>query len=318
MASSNSSSNTASKPADLRIGILGLDTSHVIAFTQALNKPASPEQHVPGGKVVAALKSWSPDVEASYSRVEGYTKQMTEEFGVKMYATAEEVAANVDAIMIENVDGRPHLELARKVFPFGKPVFIDKPLAGSLRDALEIARLGKQYNTPWFTSSSLRYGPNIPEIMSGKLGALRCVVAQSPAGLEPHHPDLFWYAIHAVEPLITVLGCGCQTVVRTHTAETDIVTGVWSDGRVGVVCGIRNAEPTFHIKAYGTKGTAESNGYIYGALLKEIIKFFQTKEVPVPQAQSLEIIAFMEAADESKRRGGVPVSLAEVIKANGG
>ena len=66
---------------ELRIGMIGLDTSHVTAFTALLNDPKSPN-HVSGAKVVAAFKGGSPDIESSWSRVEGYTKELREKYGV--------------------------------------------------------------------------------------------------------------------------------------------------------------------------------------------------------------------------------------------
>jgi hypothetical protein len=55
--------------------MIGLDTSHVPAFTDCINNPENP-QHVPGGKVVAAVKGGSLDITSSRDRVEGYTKQV--------------------------------------------------------------------------------------------------------------------------------------------------------------------------------------------------------------------------------------------------
>src|SRR5688500_11602363 len=115
--------------ADLKIGMIGTDTSHVTAFTELLNNSANPK-HVPGGKVVAAVKDSSPDIESSASRVDGYTEELQKKYGVKILPTVEELCQQVDAVMIENVDGRPHLEHARKVIAARKPLFVDKPLGG--------------------------------------------------------------------------------------------------------------------------------------------------------------------------------------------
>lgn len=303
--------------ADLRVGLIGLDTSHVIAFTKALNDPKS-KDHVPGAKVTAVFKGGSPDVKSSATRVDGYTKQLTEEFGCKLYDTIAELVQNVDAIMIESVDGRPHLAQFKEVMKSGKPVFIDKPLAGSLRDAIQIFQLAKQHNVPVFSASSLRF--NAAAALKGaKYGELRGAFAFGPCELEEHHPDLFWYGIHAVETLFTVMGTGCKTVVRTQTPNVEIVTGVWEDGRVGTMRGNRSTRggTAYGVTVFGSTGAVSPELKTgYGALLKEIVAFFQTKTPPVAAADTLEIMAFMEAADESKRRGGAPVAIADVVKAN--
>jgi hypothetical protein len=117
-------------PAELRVGMIGLDTSHVPAFTDCLNNPEN-EHHVPGAKVVAAVKGGpenkgSADMPSSRDRVEGYSKQLVEEYGVQLYDTVEEMCENVDCVFLESVDGRPHLAQAAPVIAAGKALFIDK------------------------------------------------------------------------------------------------------------------------------------------------------------------------------------------------
>lgn len=305
------------RAADLRVGLIGLDTSHVIAFTKALNDPKN-KDHVPGAKVTAVFKGGSPDVKSSASRVDGYTRQLTGDFGIKLYSTIAELVENVDAIMIESVDGRPHLAQFKAVMSSGKPVFIDKPVAGSLREAIEIYRLAKQHHVPIFSSSSLRFNA-LAALKGANYGELRGAFTYGPCELEEHHPDLYWYGVHAVETLYTVMGTGCTTVVRTQTPNTEIVTGVWADGRVGTMRGNRSSKggSAYGLTVFGSAGAVSPELKTgYGALLKEIITFFQTKTPPVPAEDTLEMMAFMEAADESKRRGGAPVAIADVIKAN--
>jgi hypothetical protein len=309
-----------SRAAELRVGMIGLDTSHVTQYLGILNDPKH-KDHVPGAKIVAGFKGGSPDVENSRSRVDGFTKTAVEKYGVKMYDTIEELAQNVDAILILSVDGRPHLDQFRRTLAAKKPVFIDKPLAGSLKDALEIARLSREAKVPVFSSSSLRYSPDRPTLILGKAAQINAVYSYGPAELEPHHPDLFWYGIHGVEALYTVLGAGCEKVVRTHTKNTDVVTGVWSDGRVGTMQGNRhNGKGTggYGVTIMTSKGPVKGGEkHSYQPLVEDYIKFFQTGVSPVPIETTIEILAFMEAADESKRRGGVPVTIAEVMKLAG-
>jgi predicted dehydrogenase len=305
--------------ADLRIGMIGLDTSHVTVFSGIFNDPAHKE-HVPGGKVVAVWKGGSKDIESSWTKVEGYTKELVEKRGVTVYDTIDEVCKNVDVIMIESVDGRPHLEQARIAFKYGKPVFIDKPLGGNLRDALEIRRLAKAANVPCFSSSGLRFQASLVELKKSAIGDLKGAISTGPCSLEPNHPDLYWYGVHPTEALYTVMGTGCETVSRVSTADTDVVVGVWAGGKVGEVRGIRNASAPYRVTAFGSKGVADQAkfAFTYAPLLVEVMKFFQTKVSPVSLDETVEIMAFMEAADESKRQGGKAVKISDVIKKNGG
>jgi len=307
---------TSARAAELRIGMIGLDTSHVVQYLNIVNDPKH-KDHVPGGRIVAAFKGGSPDVEASRTRVDGFTKTAIER-GVKMYDTIEEMSRNVDAIIVLSVDGRPHLDQFRRTLAAKKPVFIDKPIAGSLKDALEIARLSKQHNVPVFSTSSLRYSPDSPIPQLEKIGPVASAISYGPAETEPHHPDLFWYGIHAVEALYSVMGPGCEKVVRTHTAKTDVVTGIWSDGRVGTMQGNRAGRAGYGVTVIGAKGVAKGGEKTsYKPLVEAYMKFFQTGVSPVPIETTIELHAFMEAADESKRRGGTPVTIAEVMKLAG-
>jgi hypothetical protein len=300
---------------DIKIGIIGLDTSHVVAFTKLLNDSKTPG-HVPGGRVVAAFKSSSADMPASVERVEGYASQLQDEFGVKMAPSIEALCDDVDAVLIESVDGRPHLEQARPVFAAKKRCFIDKPIGGNLRDVVEIFRLAKDAGAPVFTSSAYRFYESMAEVKRANIGEVRSAISYGPAHLEEHHPDLFWYGIHPAEALFTVMGRGCESVTRTHTADTDVVTGLWSGGRVGVLCGIRTKPLPHKVTVFGSTGYAEQKpmGETYASLVAQIIRFFKTGVPPVSAEETIEIFAFLEAADESKRRGGQPETLREVLE----
>lgn len=298
----------------IRLGIIGTDTSHVPAFTQMLNDPSRPD-HVPGARIVAAFKGGSPDVESSRTRVDKFAAEIKDKWGVELVNSIEELCQKVDAVLIESVDGRPHLEQIKPVLKAKKPVFLDKPFAGSLRDAKEIVRLAKAAGVPFFSSSSLRFVPDIQELKKNPaLGDLIGAIAYSPSPTEPHHPDLFWYGIHGVETLYTLMGAGCESVTRTNTNGADVVTGRWKDGRIGTFRGIRDGKQTYGAVAFGSKAVLiKEPKTSYRELVIEIVKFFQTGTPPITPEETLEIMAFMEAADVSKKKNGVPVSLSEVL-----
>ncbi|MEO6006025.1 MAG: Gfo/Idh/MocA family oxidoreductase [Opitutus sp.] len=301
---------------ELRVGIIGLDTSHVVAFTKLLNDPSSPD-HIAGARIVAAFRSGSEDMpEKSFNRVAPYAAELSTKYGVTLCATVEELVAQVDAIMIENVDGRKHLEIARAVFPSGKPVFIDKPYAGTLAQGIEIMRLARAHQVPCFSASSLRFVAPVQQLTLAQKKDLRTVMTFSPAEFEPHHPDLFWYGIHGIEMLYQIVGPGCQSVSRTHAPNGDVVTGLWADGRLGIFFGYREAKADYGYKIIGEKGATNADFKAdYIQLVREIVTFFQTKRAPVSLEESVEVLAFMEAADESKRRGGALVTITETMHA---
>ncbi|HEY1174062.1 MAG TPA: Gfo/Idh/MocA family oxidoreductase [Verrucomicrobiae bacterium] len=298
--------------ADLRLGIVGTDTSHVPSFTKILNDPKA-KDHVEGAKVVAAFKGGSKDITNSWMRVDKYADEISTQYGVKIYDSIEELCKNVDAVLLESLDGRPHLAQATPVIKAGKPLFIDKPMAASLKDALAIFELAKKHKVPVFSASSLRFGKETIAVRNGSVGKVQSAETTSPAHIDSTHPDLFWYGIHGVESLFTVMGTGCETVERTTTADGKIqVTGTWKGGRKGTF----TESKAYGGKAIGEKGESPVGKYDgYAALVKEIVPFFQTGKAPVPMEETIEILAFMEAADASKAAGGKPVKIADIIKA---
>lgn len=298
----------------LKAGIIGCDTSHVIHFTRILNNPEA-KGELAGVKVVAAFPGGSPDVVASATRLDKFVKQLRG-MDVEIVDSIDALLKKVDVVLLESVDGRPHLEQVKPVFAAGKPVFIDKPVAGTLADAVEIFRLAKEMKVPCFSSSSLRFGAEIFGVRTDpRVGDVLGCTTYGPCSLEPHHPDLFWYGVHGVEALFTIMGPGCVSVTRSHTKDFDVVTGIWKDGRLGTFRGIRKGKSGYGAIVFGSKGIVQV-GRVggYEALLVPICKFFRTGKPPVSAEETVEIFAFMEAADESKRQAGKPVALEIVLK----
>lgn len=296
----------------LRVGIIGLDTSHAPAFTKMLNVTDDP-QWISGARVVAAVPQGSRDIESSVSRVPQYVEAV-KKHGVSIVDSVEKLVHQVDAVLLESNDGRVHLEQAVPVLAAGKPMFIDKPIAGSLVDALVIFQLAHHFDTPVFSSSSLRFTPATLAVRDGSIGDVLGCDTYSPCSLEVTHPDLFWYGIHGVESLFTVMGPACESVFRTQTEDFEHVIGVWSGGRVGTFRGSRKGKRGYGGTAFGTKGIAvvgEHDGYRH--LLLEVISFFKTGKPPVSPEETMALYAFMEAADQSKQSGS-RVKLAEVLE----
>ena len=296
----------------IRVGMIGLDTSHVPAFAKIFNNPKATGD-LAGFKVTAGYPGGT-DIPASKDRVKMFTEQLRS-MGIEIVDTIPKLLEKVDVVLLESVDGRIHLQEATPVIKAGKPMFIDKPVAGSLADAIVIYELAKKQNVPCFSSSSLRFGPGIQELKNNKsLGQIVGAQTWGPCSYQEGIPDMFFYGIHGIEPLFTLMGTGCETVTRIQTRDTDLVSGLWKDGRVGTYRGIRKNKSDFGAVAFGTKGIISANREGgYEELCREVGKFFKTRKSPVSPEETLEIFAFMEAADESKQRGGIPIRLDEVF-----
>ncbi|MDQ6678885.1 MAG: Gfo/Idh/MocA family oxidoreductase [Acidobacteriota bacterium] len=293
---------------ELKLGLVGTDTSHAIAFTKILNDPASPD-YLPGARVTAAYKGGSKDIPQSANRVNGYAEELRTKWQVQFYSDVGQLAKRVDGVLLTSLDGRVHLEQAKAVIAAGKPLFIDKPLASTLADAREIARLAKAAGVPWFSASSLRYG-ELGTTM--KFEDARGVATWGPGPLEAHHElELAWYAIHPIELLYTLMGPGCEEVSRLSGKDDDLIAGRWKDGRIGTVRALR-PYGTYGAVVYREKSVVESKPKTvegYRPLLVEIVKFFETKQPPVSNEETLEIFAFMDAAQRSKAAGGAVTKL---------
>ena len=297
---------------DLRVGIIGTDTSHVPAFTDLVHR--HPEWRI---KVVAAFKGGSPDLSISANRVEGFAATIRDKYGVQLVESIEALLDKVDVVLLESVDGRPHLAQATPVLKAGKRLFIDKPLAASLDDVLRIVRLSKESGTPFFSSSSSRFHSDVARLRgSPGVGKVTKVQGSSPLSKLEHHPDLFFYGVHGVEALYAVMGTGCTAVSRKTEGGADITTGKWKDGRVGVYYGVLKHETVPAIRVWGTEGTTESRGKDsgYEGLVRAVAEFFHTGRPPVDPAETIEVFEFMTAAQLSHDRGGAEVRLEEVSK----
>ena len=293
---------------DKRIGVIGLDAMHAVALTRAINS-ASATKDYPGYRVSAAYPQGSRTLEYRKTRIPEYTRAVMK-MGVAIVNSVDELLQQVDQVMLTSNDGHVHLEHALPVIKAGKPLFIDKPLAGSWEDAMAICQAAKRYDTPVFSSSSLRFISSIQQLDKSRTGAVRGAHTFSPAHFEPSLPDLLWYAIHGIEMLFAVMGTGCICVQRTFTEDYDYLTGLWEGGRIGTYRGIREGKTGYGGIVFGEKenvvlGTFEG----YEPLALAIVHFFETRVPPVMPGETLEIIAFILAAEESKKQGGARIPL---------
>ena len=296
----------------MSIGLIGLDTSHVGAFTNLLNDPGH-AHHVPGAKVTVAFPGGSDDFELSYSRVDGFTKELRDDRGVRMLDSCAAVAEVADMVFITSVDGRVHLDQFKQVLPYGKPTFIDKPMAVCSDHARTIFRLAEEAGVAVMSSSSLRYMDGLVAALSdaklAELGPVTGCDAFGPMAIEPTQPGLYWYGIHTVEIIVRVMGPGCRQVQANTNANTDLVTATWSDGRVATVRGIRAAHSSFGLTLHHKKGFQHVDMGAgrpgYAGLLEAVVSTLPGSRPDVPAEQTIEVIRLIEAANESRETGAV-------------
>lgn len=297
----------------IKIGIIGLDTSHSKAFTENINGGKITD--FPNFKIVAAYPYGSRSIESSFKRIPGYIEDV-KKHGVVITNSIQELLEMVDCVMLETNDGNLHLEQAAEVFKAGKIVFIDKPLGANLEQAIAITKLAKKYNVPFFSSSALRFVPQNVKLRNGEYGKVTGADCYSPHRKEPSHDDFGWYGIHGVETLFTIMGTGCKYVSRMSTDTiVDVVSGQWADGSIGTFRGLQKDKSIYGGTAFTAKGAQPVGPYSgYLDLLNEVLRFFTTRVAPVSPEETLELFTFMEASNISKEKGGKIISIEKTYK----
>ena len=297
----------------IKIGIIGLDTSHSTAFTELLNGD-SVDTFVKEFEVVAAYPYGSKTIQSSYERIPGYIEEV-KKHGVEITSSIAELLDKVDCVMLETNDGRIHLEQAMEVFKSGKICYIDKPIGATLGQAIAIYEMAEKYNVPIFSSSALRYSPQNQKLRNGEFGKILGADCYSPHKVEPTHPDFGFYGIHGVETLYTLMGTGCESVNRMSSQDADVVVGRWKDGRIGTFRGIKEGPAIYGGTAYTPKGSIAAGGYEgYKVLLDQILTFFKTGVAPISKEETIEIFTFMKASNMSKEQNGKIVTMEEAYR----
>ncbi|MDE5607976.1 MAG: Gfo/Idh/MocA family oxidoreductase [Muribaculaceae bacterium] len=301
---------------EIKVGIIGLDTSHSTAFTELLNDKESDDPYVRQFEIVAAYPYGSRTIESSYNRIPGYIEEV-KKHGVTITESIAELLDMVDCVLLETNDGRIHFEQAEEVFRSGKPVYIDKPLGATIGQAIAICELAEEYGAPLFSSSALRFSPRNVELREGKFGPILGADCYSPHKVEPTHPDFGFYGIHGIETLYTLMGPGCVEVNRISSpGVADVVVGRWADGRIGTFRGIVDGPAIYGGTAFTPDGAVEAGGYAgYKVLLDQILDYLKTGNAPVSPQETLEIFAFMKASNMSRDQGGRIVTLEEAMAA---
>ena len=291
----------------LKIGLIGLDTSHAPAFTGLLNDEKN-KDHVPGGRVVAAFPGGSPDMDVSRSRVDGFTKTLREQYAVEMKDTPEAVAEAVDLVMILSVDGRVHREQFERTAKFKRPTFVDKPFAVTVDDAEAMLRIARAEKVPLMSCSSIRYSDNVVEALAGKRETVLGCDAHGPLSETPTQPGLFFYGVHTIDLIVSVLGHGCREVRATHYNACDVVTLAWPDGRIATARLMKEPHGHFGITLHRKTGAqfidaSAAKRAAYASMLEALLRSLPQGKSDVPEDEMLDTIKICAAANKSRETG---------------
>ena len=299
----------------LKIGLVNLDTSHVIAFSQRLHHKGVDEGQWVDGAVTTHAWRGQSNVRTP-EQVEEYAQQLKNDFGITLVDNLEDMIDQVDGVCIEANEGWRHLELAKPFIKAGKHCFVDKPFTSNYAEAKQLVELAKETGAGLMSCSSLRWSDELLEFCDEHAGHITGVDAITPSPYHWANPGLLHYGIHGVEILFAVMGVGCQDVRSLSLADQEFCVGRWGDGRIGTLRGCHNGPWTYAFRA--TTTTPDKAGVftvpinaanIYRNMLREMVNFFGTGVSQVPVEQTLEIMGFMDAALASAKMSGLPAAM---------
>lgn len=309
--------SAAACAADRRIGIVGIDTSHVVEFSKIFNG-TNPAPEFSGYRIGKVYRWGSRDIVSCTNRHEKYTAEL-KSLGVAVSENLKEVIDDSDYVLLETNDGRERYRQSVELFKSGKRVFIDKPLAHDLPDVIRVLGAARKHGASFFTSSSTRFEPEVQAARRGDYGPIRGCDTVTNSAREPHHSRYYWYAMHGVEALIAVMGPDVVSVRAVGNETEDILIGLWNDGRMGTVRVLDFSRPGRC--SGGTIYPAKDNARVvfggiwrgYGILLDPVLRFLESGVTPVDPDETLAVYAFCTAAEQSLAQGGAEVKVADVL-----
>jgi virulence factor len=287
----------------MRIGAIGIDTSHLPEFTRRIR-----EMHDAGTTACLVTRSFDAgDHGWPVGEDVDNWRRATEELGVTAASSMDELLDDVDGVMVLAIDGHRHLELARPALERGLPTYIDKPLTCSSGEATGILRLARASGAPCYSASSLRFATELERIDLGELGDLVAIDAFGPGELNPSMEGLFHYGVHTLEMVDAIWGPGVARVRAIEDEQRHLVDLEYGDGRHAHLRLERAGAYDFGATIHGEKGVTQfcvDFGPVYTRLVQAMTQFFSGGGAPVELLDIVKTVAVMEAGNASCREGG--------------
>jgi len=287
---------------EIKVALIGLDTSHTLEFAKRMQAPDCPAgQRVEGLRAVTCLRFPTPF--QNEAGLDARQKQL-EAWGIKVTTSFEEAVEGCDAIMIEINDPSLHWHYFEKCASLGKMIFLDKPLADTLINGKKVLELVRQNNIPLFSASALRFVPTLEAACLEIQEPIFCTV-YGPLGVAPTGSSVVWYGVHSFEMLQRAMGLGARRLL-VQKDENGIVAMVqYAEGRRGVV-ELNNGAFIYggnlRTKEASTSFAVDMSA-AYTDLLLNVSRFFTTGSLPVTLDETIEVMAMLDAARRSDLSG---------------
>jgi predicted dehydrogenase len=299
----------------MRIGAIGIDSSHTPVFTNRINA-----LHKEGKTPCRVTHFWDPGrhewqhpagAEQSAKDVAKWREDTIKE-GAQQVGSLDELLKNVDGVMVLNINGHRHLELSIGPIAKGMPTYIDKPLTCSTDQARSLLAMTRQYNARCYSASSLRFITEIPKLDKEKLGDIVAIDAFGNGELLDMMPHLWHYGCHSIEMVDAIFrwsgqGPGVARVSAIATKDYHLLDMQYRDGRLARLRMDRAGAWAFGATVHGTKNVQQfvvDFAPVYSRLVEGMVKFFEGGPAPVDLREIVENVAVMEAGNRSIALGG--------------
>lgn len=232
----------------LKIGMVGSDNSHAIAFSKLTNVPGPDgKPKIPGARVVSIF-GLEPARNEEVAR-EGQIDRIVEK--------PEDMLGEVDAVMVVFRHGNLHLKYALPFISAGIPTFVDKPFAIDINECLKMLEAAEKAGTPVTSYSTVRYSLDVVNFVeeAAKLGELRCGSVLGPCDLNSIYGGAYFYGTHAVEVMLRVFGYDIEAILAREAGGNVAATLRFAGDRMVSLwlLGPRTFA-TYQIGAVGTNG----------------------------------------------------------------
>ncbi|HBE04111.1 MAG: hypothetical protein A2096_05625 [Spirochaetes bacterium GWF1_41_5] len=284
-----------------KIACIGLDTSHAVKFTELFQGSA---KAVDGFRVIACQRFPS----AFQSEADQDKRQKTlEDLGVKVTNSFSEAVRDADGILLEVNDPALHLDYFKQAAETGLPVFLDKPLADTVTNGKKIIEIAEAKKIKFWSSSSLRFTPEIRECCRSVAAPLVCDV-YGPLGKAASGSSVVWYGVHAFEMLSVIMGRGAKCIFSRKDEKGVVSIVEYNDGRRGTVqvneCAWQyggRAQNKDKSQSFLVNFTNAEE--LYAKLINALADFFLKGTVFVPAEETLEIQAMLNGVEASLSSG---------------
>ncbi|MEM1444789.1 MAG: Gfo/Idh/MocA family oxidoreductase [Planctomycetota bacterium] len=298
-----------------RLGIVGLDSSHVPEFTRRIHALRDA-----GDTRCTVTQLWTDGDHDMPPEEVAKWREDTLAMGVKEADSLDALLDGSDGVLVLAVNGAKHEALAAEALKRGLPTYIDKPLANDLEAGRRILAAARQGGARCYSASSLRFATELEQIPRDTLGNIVAVDATGPGELNEAMPRLLFYGVHTVEMVDAIFEtCGAGpsvTQVRADQGDDrDVMQLRYADGRYAHLRLERKGGYDFAATLHGTEGLHHFKvdfAPVYGRLVQGMVRFFEGGDAPADLRDIVENLAVIEAAHTSLEQGGAWIDVPKI------